>query len=98
MTITRETVDRYARLANLSFSHEESELMAEQLGTILDYVRKISELELSDVPATARALPLELPLRRDVPGESLGAAAALKNAPDRESGHFLVPKVINVKH
>ena len=98
MAVTRETVDSYARLANLSFSEEEAETMAHQLGTILEYVQKISELDLSDVPATARVFQTAMPMREDLPGASISSKEALANAPDRESGHFLVPKVIHIKH
>ncbi len=97
MNITNETVQRYAKLANLEFSGEEADIMAHQLGDILDYVHKISELNLEDVPATERVFNTILPKREDVVQPSLGQKAALQNAPDQESGHFLVPKVINVK-
>ena len=97
MEITNETVKHYAKLANLEFSEEETGVMANQLGAILDYVHKIAELELGDVEATERVFNTVLPMREDKVLPSLGQQAALSNAPDQESGHFLVPKVINVK-
>ena len=97
MTITRETVAHYAKLANLGFSDAEADKMAAQLGQILEYVAKISELDLSQVPATDRILDEEVCFREDRIQPSPGTEAAMVNAPDAESGHFLVPKVINVK-
>lgn len=97
MHITEETVAHYARLASLEFAPEESEAMARDLGTILDYVQKISELDLGDVTATSQVLGSLLPARPDETAPSLGTDKALANAPDQESGHFLVPKVINKK-
>ena len=94
-TITRETVERYARLANLEFSDEEAELMVGQLGSMLDYVEKISELDLDDVEATDHIIDLAMPKREDRPQPSFTDGQALRNAPDTESDHFLVPKVIS---
>ena len=95
--ITHETVAHYAKLANLHFEEQEAEVLAKQLGSILDHVAKLSELNLDDVPATNFVLQQEPSSREDVVRESLGSDLALANAPDTESHHFLVPKVIKVK-
>lgn len=95
--ITHETVTHYAKLANLHFDEAETALLAEQLGTILTHVEKIAELDLSDVPATSNVLARQPLFREDEVRPSLGSEKALANAPDTESHHFLVPKVINVK-
>jgi len=97
MEITTATVAHYAGLANLPFSEEERCLMAAQLGSILDYVARIAELDLADAPATTHIFPQQMTARGDETGPTLGAAAALANAPEVEGGHFLVPKVIKVK-
>jgi aspartyl-tRNA(Asn)/glutamyl-tRNA(Gln) amidotransferase subunit C len=94
MTVTKDTVAHYAKLASLHFSEDETEALAGQLESILGYVQKISELDLSDVDATTRVQLGPVAVRADVVGKSLGQERALANAPDAESGHFLVPKVI----
>lgn len=94
MTITLETVDHYAKLAALEFDESERAAMARDLGTILGYVQKITELDLSDVTATSQILGDLRATRPDEVGESLGQSAAMASAPDRESGFFLVPKMI----
>ncbi|CAM2067270.1 Asp-tRNA(Asn)/Glu-tRNA(Gln) amidotransferase subunit GatC [Sulfidibacter corallicola] len=95
--ISKETVAHYAKLANLQFDDSEAELLARQLGSILDHVAKIGELDLEGVPATSSILHDATAFREDEPRASLGTQAALQNAPDTESDHFLVPKVIQVK-
>lgn len=97
MSITADTVYRYAKLANLHFEEAEAELLAGQLETILGYVDKLGELDLEGVPATRHMRQDTPPLREDVHRESLGPELALQNAPDTESNHFLVPKVIDIK-
>jgi len=95
VAVTKETVEHYARLASLRFSEDEAELMAVQLGTILDYVDKISELDGTDIAATDRVLTEPMPLREDEAQPGLGAVRALAGAPDQDRDHFLVPKMIH---
>lgn len=94
MDITRDTVDHYARLAGLTFAPDEADAMARDLGTILRYVDKIGELDLTGVPATSQVLGRLQDGRADVSRPGLGTETALAGAPDKESGHFLVPKMI----
>lgn len=95
MNITEQTVAHYARLASLEFSPEETKDMAHDLGSILSYVEKIRELDLSGIEATTQVLGSLAQPREDSVGQSLQQAEALANAPDHERGHFLVPIVIN---
>ncbi|MDJ0836571.1 MAG: Asp-tRNA(Asn)/Glu-tRNA(Gln) amidotransferase subunit GatC [Acidobacteriota bacterium] len=97
MNIDRQTVEHYAKLANLAFSKEETERMTHDFGNILNYVAKISELDLSDVEATTHVFENRPLVRPDETAEGIGAKAALANAPDTEAGHFLVPKMIKVR-
>lgn len=97
MTITTDTVYHYAKLANLHFEESEAQMLAGQLEKILGYVDKLNELDLEGVPVTRQVLQAPPELRADEHRESLGPELALKNAPDTESNHFLVPKVIAVK-
>ena len=92
--ITKETVEHYAKLASLGFNDDEATKMTEDMGKILDYVAKISELDLKDVDATTQVLDEIKPAREDEVVAGLGQAGAMANAPDSERGHFLVPKVI----
>lgn len=92
-----ETVRHYAKLAQLSFGEEEMGVMVRQFADILRYVDQISALDLGDVAATAQVLPMEGTMRSDEQRPSFSQERALMNAPDAESGHFLVPKVIDVK-
>ncbi len=94
MSIDRDTVRHYAALANLTFADAEADLLARQLGQVLEHVAKIDELDLGDTPPTQNVHQHNTPVRNDRPRDGLGHSQALANAPDKESGHFLVPKVI----
>ena len=97
MDIDRQTVEHYAKLAHLEFSEEETERMTQDMGQILNYVAKISELDLSDVEATTHVFENRPLVRDDQAAEGIGAKKALVNAPETEAGHFLVPKMIKVR-
>ena len=94
MALSREDVLHVAELARLSLRPEEVELFTRQLNDILAYVQKLEELDTSGVAPLAHVIPLVNAFREDVVREGLSLEAALKNAPVREDGSFLVPRVI----
>ncbi len=94
MSITKEEVQHVAHLARLEFSEEELERFTEQLAQILSYVEKLNELDTSRVEPTYHALKLTNIFREDEVKESIPTEEALSNAPQRENGFFVVPKVI----
>jgi aspartyl-tRNA(Asn)/glutamyl-tRNA(Gln) amidotransferase subunit C len=94
MALSREEVLHVAELARLSLRPEEVELFTRQLNDILDYVQKLKELDTTAVAPLAHVIPLFNAFREDVVREGLPLEAALKNAPAREEGSFLVPRVI----
>lgn len=92
-----ETVAHYARLANLAFDDVETARLAKELAAILAYADTIGQLELSDVAPTFNVSDRNQPLRPDQVEGGLEQDHALANAPESEFGHFLVPKMIQVK-
>jgi len=94
MAVTRKDVDTVAALARLSFTGEEKEAMTGTLNDILGYFDKLSELDTEQVEPLAHILPVQNVMREDVVRPSLGQKTALANAPRKERGHFVIPKVI----
>lgn len=92
--IDDRTVAHVARLSRLELAPEELDRFRAQLGQILEYVRALDALDLSDAPPTAHVRATANVLREDVPGPSLSQEAALANAPAVEDGYFVVPPVI----
>jgi aspartyl-tRNA(Asn)/glutamyl-tRNA(Gln) amidotransferase subunit C len=95
--ITVDEVERVARLARLAPSPIQTANLARDLSAILDYVTQLSEVDTSDVPATAHALLQVAPFREDrvIPG--LTREDALAAAPSAHDGGFAVPKVLEVE-
>jgi len=94
MPLTPEEVRHVAQLARLDLQPQEVELFTRQLNDILDYMEKLKELDTSGVKPMAHVLPVANAFRKDLVTASLPRDQALKNAPAREEGAFLVPRVI----
>ena len=94
MALTREEVLHVAHLARLSLKPEEIELLTRQLNDILAYVEKLQELDTGEVRSMAHVLPVFNAFREDEVAAGLPRDQALNNAPAREEGAFLVPRII----
>jgi aspartyl-tRNA(Asn)/glutamyl-tRNA(Gln) amidotransferase subunit C len=83
-----------ARLARLNLTDAETELFQKQLGDVLKYAEKLSEVDVSHVEPAAHALPIFNVFREDTPRDWFTAQQALSNAPRQANGLFIVTKVV----
>jgi len=95
MSLTIEEVEHIAALARLELSADEKEHYRLQLSAILDYIRKLQELDTRGIPPTASGLISATPLRSDQARPGLEREHLLANAPEKEAGQFKVPPVFN---
>ena len=89
--ISREQLLHVAHLARLELRDDELERLEAQLGDIIAAVSKVSELDLTDVPATSHPLDVVNVWGDDEPRPCLPVEEALANAPEREGDFFRVP-------
>ena len=83
-----------AQLARLKLSPEETSLFQKQLGDVLEYAEKLKQVDVSDVEASAHAVPMFNVLREDEPRDWFTAEEALANAPRKADDLFVVTKVV----
>jgi len=83
-----------AHLARLSLTPEEETKISAQLGSIIGYIEKLKEVDVSGVEPTAHAFPLVNVTRPDEVQHSLSNEEALRNAPAKANGLFMVPKIV----
>ena len=95
MAIDIDEVKRIASLAKLEFSNEELKKFTTDLNQILDYVKKLNELNTDDIDITYHPIEYGNVLRDDIVKESLAVDKVLMNAPQKTWQYFVVPKVIN---
>jgi aspartyl-tRNA(Asn)/glutamyl-tRNA(Gln) amidotransferase subunit C len=89
--ISRELLLHVAHLARLELRDDELARLEVQLNDILAAVSKVSELDLSDVPATSHPLDVVNVWGEDEPRPCLSVQEALANAPERDGDFFKVP-------
>ena len=84
--ISDETIDYVGILAKLELSEEEKEQAKKDMGSMLDYIDKLSELDTEGVE------PMSHVFREDVVTNGDDREAILKNAPEEKDGMFVVPR------
>jgi len=94
MKITKEEVMYVADLARLDLDDAAIDKFAEQITTILEYIDLLNGLNTEGIEPTSHAISLTNAFRNDEEKEHLDRNLALANAPDRENGNFIVPKVV----
>lgn len=87
-------VSYVAELARLELTEEEKATFQPQLESIVEYVDKISSVDVEGVPPMMHGRELVNVFREDVVGESLPVETALANAPARTGDEFLLPKIV----
>jgi len=92
--ITKQEVEKVAKLARLAISPSEREAFARQLSQILTHVETLNRYDTAGVEPTTTVLEQANVFREDVVRPSLPADLALANAPEREADGFRVPKII----
>jgi len=93
--IDREQVRKVAHLARLELTAVEEEKFTTQLGDILDYFEQLSELDVTDVAPTTRAIDVSNVTREDKLQPYPDREAILQSAPEQEGEYFKVPKIMN---
>lgn len=83
-----------AKLARLNLTEAETRLFQKQLGDVLEYVEKLRGVDVSQVEASAHAVPMFDVFREDEPRDWFTAEEALSNAPRQANNLFIVTKVV----
>jgi len=94
MSIDKETVKYVAHLARIDLQDKELEKLSSQLQDILGFIDKLNKVDVAKINPTSHILSINNVLREDSPKKSLSQEQALGNAPQKEEGFFVVPKVI----
>lgn len=94
MNLDKEMVEKLAHLARLEFSENEKEEMLQDMNKMLAFVDKINELDLEGVEPLIYLTEEGNVLRKDEVKQHVTKDEALKNAPDKDTDYFRVPKVL----
>ena len=94
MKITKEEVVHVAKLARLDVDEALIDKFAKQIGMILEYVDSLNQVDTEGITPTSHAISLTNAFREDHVRDRFDRNSALANAPEKEDGNFVVPKVI----
>jgi len=92
--LSKKDVEHVAWLARIQLSEEEKELFTEQFNDILDYFKKIDEINTESVEPTYHVLDLQNVTRKDKVVPSLSTEEALKMAPKKQKKFFKAPRIV----
>ena len=90
--ISDETIEYVGILAKLELSEEEREQAKKDMGSMLDYIDKLGELDTTGVEPMSHVFPVHNVFREDVVTNGDMSEDILKNAPGEKDGMFIVPK------
>ena len=90
--ISDETIEYVGILAKLELTDEEKEQAKKDMGSMLDYIDKLGELDTRGVEPMSHVFPVNNVFREDVVTNGDEREAILKNAPEEKNGMFAVPR------
>jgi aspartyl-tRNA(Asn)/glutamyl-tRNA(Gln) amidotransferase subunit C len=94
MSVDLATVRRIAHLARIRVSEEEAPFLQNEINSILNFVEELNAVDVEGVEPMTSVLPMAMKKRADVVTDGDIVEKVLANAPAREDGFFVVPKVI----
>ena len=94
MAIDAATVRRVAKLARIAEPEDRLEPLARELSGILQWIEQLDEVDTEGVQPMASTEAVKLPMREDVVTEGSQPEKVLSNAPKKDRGFFVVPKVV----
>ncbi|MCZ2809528.1 MAG: Asp-tRNA(Asn)/Glu-tRNA(Gln) amidotransferase subunit GatC [Candidatus Bathyarchaeota archaeon] len=92
--LSKKEVEHIAWLAHIELSDKEKTLFTEQFNEILDYFKKIDEVDTEGVEPTYHVLDLKNVSRTDETTPSLPIEEALRNAPKKEKKFIKAPRIV----
>ncbi len=93
--ISDETIEYVGILAKLSLSDEEKEAAKKDMGAMLDYIDKLSELDTDDVEPMSHVFDVSNVFREDEVTNGDMREALLSNAPEVKDNMYMVPRTFN---
>ncbi len=80
-----------AKLAAIKLTDADEKKFEKDLNIILEHVDALSKMNIEDEEINIHPLGEKLNLREDVSSEFLTHDEAMRNSPETEDGHFVVP-------
>ncbi len=93
--ISDETIEYVGILSKLELSDEEKEQAKKDMGSMLDYIDKLNELDTTGIEPMSHVFPVQNVFREDVVTNGDESEKTLKNAPGEKDNMFMVPRTFD---
>jgi len=95
--ISQKEVQHIAKLARLGLTEKEIEKMQKELSSILDYIEKLKEVDISKVEPSSHLIKVENVMREDEESKKPKAKSQklLELAPETKAGYLKVKSIFN---
>jgi aspartyl-tRNA(Asn)/glutamyl-tRNA(Gln) amidotransferase subunit C len=94
MSINKDTIKKISKLARISVTNEETDRLEKDLNSILKFVEQLKELNTDKITPIASVSDQVLTMNKDEIKNINEKEEILKNAPEKNSNYYIVPKVI----
>ena len=94
MKVDKKLVEKVAGLAKLEFDEAAKEKMVSDMDKIISFINKLEELDTDSIEPLVYMSEETNVLRTDKVSEHSAKEEVLKNAPQKDSDYFKVPKVL----
>ncbi len=92
--INSSSLTKLARLARLEINKDSASDLVEDLNQIIGFIDQLNEVNTLNVLPLSSVTGHDLPLRKDEVTDGEINELVLENAPEKISGYFVVPKVV----
>lgn len=93
-SIGSEMIEYVGILAKLELSEEEKEQAQKDMGSMLEYIDKLKELDTQGVEPMSHVFQTQNVFREDVVTNGDDRSSILANAPGEKDGMFRVPRTV----
>ena len=94
MTIDLKTIKHISKLSRISVDDKKAKKLAGDLNSIFEFIEKLNELKTDNVEPLTSVAETTLKFREDKIKSKNIREQILKNSPDDNEDHFVVPKVV----
>jgi len=92
--LSKEQIKHIAQLTRLELGDKEIESLRKELSSILDYIEKLKEVDISGVEPTSHPFLLKNVMRKDEVEEFRNKKGLFQAAPELKEGYFKVKKIL----
>ena len=94
MSIDKDIVAKVSNLARIKINNDQLSTISNELESVIEWIDTLNEVNTHGVEPIANVSGQKLPLREDKVTDGGYSEEILNNAPEKESGFFVVPKVV----